>query len=47
MAIARLLYPSKGQMCLGADGWGVDVRYAVVELLQSPERDVDVPRVDR
>src|SRR6266550_3353243 len=45
--VARLFYSTEGEVRLCSDGWCVDVRNSVVQLVQSPERSVDVPRVDR
>ena len=47
MPVAGLLHAAERQVRLGADGGGVDVRDAVVELVERAEREVHVLRVDR
>src|SRR5689334_12000866 len=47
MAIPRLFYAAEREMCLSADRRRIDVRNAVVQLVERSERRVDVPRVQR
>src|SRR2546430_1875918 len=47
MAVAGLLPPAERQVGFGADGGGVHVRDAAVELAHRPEGGVHVPRVER
>src|SRR5262249_51232341 len=42
---AGLFYATEWEMCLGTDGWSVDIRDAVVELVHRAHRDVHVARV--
>src|SRR5688500_7123968 len=47
MAIARLLYPAEGHVCLCADRRRVHVGDAVVKLRERPESSVHILCVDR
>src|SRR4029079_3749229 len=44
--VSGLLYPAERHMGLCADRWSVDVRDAVVQLVERPEREVHVPRIE-
>src|SRR5690348_16406914 len=47
VSVAGLLHTAERKVCFRSNGWSVDVRDAVVQLVQCAERERHVARIER